>query len=78
MAKQIITLEITFSPEKATRAHAFRTWIHSYLMSTAKWITKVEVINESPVYWSPDDKVDDLNWVKAHIGKGWDVFGSSE
>lgn len=65
MAKQIITLEITFHPNRCeTQMNHWKAWIQGQLIRVAPWITKVEIINRSPIHWEGEEDIDDPEFRK--------------
>lgn len=60
MAKQIITLEITYDPKVVdTTINPFQHWLAGFITNGARWILGVEVLSTSPVYWQGEEDPDD-------------------
>ena len=58
MAKQIITLEITFTLDKLKASGGgfpFPAWLSGTIRRAGSWVTSVEVLNLSPVSFGADE-----------------------
>jgi len=57
MAKQIITLEISFDMErlKSSGGYPLPAWLPAQIAKVCSWISGVTVLNISPVHWEADE-----------------------
>lgn len=78
MAKQVITVEITFNPVLVAgtgkRCNYFRNWLSSKIVDMASWVTNVEILTMGPIHWGPEDEPDNPVWRDKYLssgGGGW-------